>query len=53
MQITRAKHDQLIELIEDSVEYFCDENMVAGEVVYTILHCYSKAKIAQLKGECV
>jgi hypothetical protein len=51
MSITEAKHQQLIEMIEDTVEYFCDENMVSGEVAYTILECYSIAKLAQMRGE--
>ena len=51
MNITAEKHQQLIELIQDSVEFFCDENMVSGEVVYTVLECYSIAKLAQLRGE--
>ena len=42
---------KLIELIQDSVEFFCDENMVSGEVAYTILECYSVAKLAQMRGE--
>ena len=51
MNITTEKHQQLIELIEDTMEYFCDEHMVSGEVAYTILECYSVAKLAQLRGE--
>lgn len=53
MNITREKHDELIALIEDSVEYFCNENLVSGELAYTIMNCYSEAKIAQFQGECV
>tara|TARA_Y100000004_G_C8900716_1_gene406265 strand:+ start:1016 stop:1177 length:162 start_codon:yes stop_codon:yes gene_type:complete len=51
MNITSEKHQQLIELIEDTVEYYCDENMVSGELVYTVLECYSIAKLAQMRGE--
>ena len=51
MNITSEKHQQLIELIEDTVEYYCDEYMVSGELVYTVLECYSIAKLAQLHGE--
>ena len=51
MNITTEKHQQLIELIEDTMEYFCDEHMVSGEVAYTILECYSVAKLAQMRGE--
>ena len=51
MNITSEKHQQLIELIEDTVEYYCDENMVSGELVHTVLECYSIAKLAQMRGE--
>ena len=51
MQITQEQHQQLIELIEDSVEYYCDENMLSGELIYTIINAYSEAKLAQLRGE--
>lgn len=51
MNLTSEKHQQLIELIEDTVEYYCDDNLVSGELVYTVLECYSIAKLAQLRGE--
>ena len=40
MNISHEKHSELIELIEDSVEYFCSKNMISGELVYTILNIY-------------
>ena len=51
MQITQEQHSQLIELIEDSVEYYCDQNRLSGEMIYTIINAYSAAKLAQLRGE--
>ena len=48
---TQDAATELRELIEDTVEYYCDENMVSGELVYTVLECYSIAKLAQLRGE--
>ena len=51
MQITQEQHQQLIELIEDSVQYYCDENRLSGEMIYTIINAYSEAKLAQLRGE--
>ena len=53
MNITREKHQELIELIEDSVSHFCQENMISGELAYTVLNCYSEAKIAQFEGEVI
>lgn len=51
MNISQEQHSELIELIEDSVAHFCSENMISGELVYTILNCYSDAKLAQFQGE--
>ena len=51
MQITTEQNQQLIELFEDTVAYFCNENMLSGELVYTLLECYAIAKQEQLRGE--
>jgi hypothetical protein len=51
MNISHEKHQELIELIEDSVAHFCSENMMSGELVYTILNCYFESKLAQFQGE--
>ena len=51
MNITTEQHSQLIELLEDTVEYYCDQNMLSGELIYTIIEAYSAAKVAQLRGE--
>ncbi len=52
MNITQQQHDELFELIEDSVEFFCSENMVSGECVYTIIESIAQAKLAQMSGVC-
>ena len=52
MNITRQQHKELFELIEDSVEFFCNDNMVSGETVYTVIECIAAAKLAQFKGLC-
>ena len=47
-------HEQLIELtevVEDTIEYFCDKEQVSGELVWTVLECLAVAKQAELKGE--
>ena len=49
--INREVHDELKELIEDSVEYFCDSNMVSGEIAWIIIETLAQAKLAQLRGE--
>jgi|TARA_B100001094_G_scaffold144170_1_gene139671 hypothetical protein len=50
MQISQEQHDQLIELIEDTIGYFCDENMVSGELAYSIMECLATAKVAEMQG---
>ena len=46
----RATHDELIGVIEDSVEYFCDQEMVSGELAWIIVESLATSKIAQLRG---
>ena len=53
MTISRETHDELRELIEDSVEYFCDQNMVSGELTWIIVQTLAEAKLAQMRGECL
>jgi len=51
--ITVEEHNELIELIDDTISYFCQENMVSGETAYKVLECYSYAKQMQFAGEIV
>ena len=51
MTIDRQIHDELKELIEDSVEYFCDQHMVSGELTWTIVQTLAEAKLAELRGD--
>ena len=44
---------ELKELIEDTVEYFCDDKMISGELTWLVVQTLAAAKLAQLKGECV
>ena len=50
--IDRRVHDDLVEILEDSVEYFCNENMVSGELTWIIVQTLAEAKLAQFRGEC-
>jgi hypothetical protein len=51
MQISHDQLNELTEVIEDTIEYFCDQQQVSGELVWTVLECLSTAKLAELKGE--
>ena len=51
MEISHRQLDDLTELMEDSVEYFCDQEMLSGELVWTVLECLATAKLAEIKKE--
>ena len=51
MQTTAAKATELRELLEDTIEYFCDNEQVSGETAWAITECLAIAKQAQLRGE--
>ena len=53
MTIDRETHNELRELLEDSLEYFCDQHMVSGEIAWIIVETLAEAKLAQMRGECV
>ena len=48
--LTRETHTELRELLEDTIEYFCDQHMVSGELAWLITETLSTAKIEQFKG---
>ena len=50
-QISRELLNEINEVIEDTVEYACDQNMLSGELVWAIVECLAIAKQAELKGE--
>ena len=49
-------HEQLIELtevVEDTIEYFCDKEQVSGELVWTCIESLATAKLVELSGDLV
>ena len=48
--ISREQLKELTEVIEDSVQYVCDQEMLSGEAAWTILQCLAEAKLAELRG---
>ena len=46
-------HQELVELFEDSIQYFCDDHMISGELAWIVLECLAKAKQKELQGELV
>ena len=51
MHISGPQLQELQEVIEDTIEYFCDKEKVSGELAWTVLECLATAKLAELKGE--
>jgi len=56
MEISREAHDDLVEAVEDTIEYFCDQQMqqglpFSGETAWAIIECLSIAKQTELAGE--
>tara|TARA_B100001778_G_scaffold96291_1_gene78673 strand:+ start:765 stop:932 length:168 start_codon:yes stop_codon:yes gene_type:complete len=37
---------ELKELLEDTIEYYCDENMVSGESAWTMVGALADAKLS-------
>ena len=51
MEISRPHLDEITQVIEDTVEYACDQNQLSGELVWTVIECLATAKLAELRGE--
>ena len=51
MNITRPQLNELTELLEDTIEYYCDNNTMSGQLAWTVTECLATAKLAELKGE--
>ena len=51
MKLQKQQLKELTEIVEDTVEYACDQYTLSGELVWTVIECLATAKIAELKGE--
>ena len=49
--MSQAQHQELLNLIEDTVSYFSNEHMIAGETVYKVMECFALAKQQEFAGE--
>jgi hypothetical protein len=50
MHISHDQLNELTEVIEDTIEYFCDHEQVSGELAWTCLKALAVAKLAELSG---
>ena len=51
MHISHSEFVEFTEVIEDTIEYFCDKEQVSGELAWTVLSCLCTAKLKEMKGE--
>jgi hypothetical protein len=49
MNISHEQLQELTEIIEDTVQYSCDQWQVSGEKAWTVIHCLSMAKLDELE----
>ena len=50
MEISGPQLTELREVVEDTIEYFCDKEQVSGELAWAVLECLAVAKQAEIKG---
>jgi hypothetical protein len=50
MEMSREQLQELTEIIEDTIQYSCDQWQISGEKAWTVLHYLSIAKLAELEG---
>jgi hypothetical protein len=50
MTISREQLYELIAVLEDTVEYACDQWMISGETAWAIIECRAIARQAELAG---
>ena len=43
----REQAINILEQIEDTVEYICDENLLSGEKVWVMIHALSESKMEE------
>jgi hypothetical protein len=51
MYIPRPQLNEITECVEDTIQYLCDEHMLSGELMWTIVETLAQAKLAELDGK--
>ena len=49
MNISHEDLQELTEVVEDTVEYFCDNQQISGELVWTVVSALAEAKLQEFK----
>ena len=50
MDISHDQFTELLHVLEDTVEYYCDQQHVSGELAWTAVQALSAGKLLLLKG---
>ncbi len=50
MQLDPDQLKELTEVVEDTIEYFCDKEQKSGELAWTVVFCLATAKLEELNG---
>jgi len=53
MNINHDDFTELLHVLEDTVEYFCDQRQISGEVAWTVVQVLSSGKILQFNGAVI
>ena len=48
--LDNESHQNLIELMEDSVEFYCNEYKISGELTWLVIQSLATAKLEMFKG---
>ncbi len=51
MDISQDQSDQLIELLEDTIEFYCDQQMISGQLAWIATECVATAKVAEFSSQ--
>ena len=49
MQLSRDHLDEITSVIEDTVQYACDQWMIPGPTLWTVLSALSESKLNEFK----
>ena len=49
--IDREKAIEFKDLLDDTLQYYCDENMISGELALVMAQAYVEGRLAQFRGE--
>jgi len=47
MEVLQQQAEEILELIEDSVSFYCNEECVSGEKVWVMIHTLAECKLKE------